>query len=140
MRVKKPKTGEHNARTSEEALGIIREMAGRWSDASIAACLNRMGMPTGQGKTRNVKRVSSIRRVNDIHGYLSADKDGPWRTMTEAAKELGITNHVNRRLIKRRHSAGKSGGGRRAVPNPNYRLAFGQGQKCPRAKRTSVSR
>ena len=75
-------------------------MAGRWSDEAIAACLNRMGMPTGQGKTWNAKRVSSIRRVNDIHGYLSADKDGPWRTMTEAAKELGVTNHVIRKLIK----------------------------------------
>lgn len=100
LRVKKPKTGEHNARTSEEALGIIREMAGRWSDESIAACLNRMGMATGQGKTWNAKRVSSIRRVNDIHGYLSADKEGPWRTMTEAAEELGVTNHVIRKLIK----------------------------------------
>jgi len=100
LRTMKPKTGEHGAKTSDEALGIIREMAGRWSDESIAACLNRMGMQTGQGKTWNAKRVSSIRRVNDIHGYLSADKTGPYRTMTEAAKELGVTNHVIRRLIK----------------------------------------
>ena len=99
LRVKKPKSAEHNARTSEEALGIIREMAGRWSDEAIAACLNRMGMKTGQGKTWNAKRVSSIRRVNDIHGYLSADKEGPWRTMSQAAKELGVTNHVIRKLI-----------------------------------------
>ena len=75
-------------------------MAGRWSDTSIAASLNRMAIRTGQGKTWNAKRLSSIRRVNDIHGYLSADKDGPYRTMTEAAKELGVTNHVIRRLIK----------------------------------------
>ena len=100
LRVMKPKSGEHNSRTSEEALAIIREMAGRWSDEAIAACLNRMGMSTGQGKTWNAKRVLSIRRVNDIHGYLSADKDGPWRTMSEAAKELGVTNHVIRKLIK----------------------------------------
>ena len=100
LRTKKPKTGEHGARTSDEALGIIREMAGRWSDQSIAASLNRMGIRTGQGKTWNAKRVSSIRRVNDIHGYLSADKEGPWRTMTEAAKELSVTNHVIRRFIK----------------------------------------
>ncbi|WP_253913082.1 hypothetical protein [Pseudoruegeria sp. HB172150] len=100
LRTKKPKTGEHGARTSDEALGVIREMAGRWSDEAIAAGLNRMGMRTGQGKTWNAKRVSSIRRVNGIHGYLSADKDGPYRTMTEAAKELGVTNHVIRRLIK----------------------------------------
>jgi len=100
LRTKKPKPGEHGAKTSERALGIIREMAGRWSDEAIAACLNRQGLPTGQGKTWNAKRVSSIRRVNDIHGYLSADKTGPYRTMTEAANELGVTNHVIRRLIK----------------------------------------
>lgn len=100
LRTMKPKPGEHGAKTSAQALDIIREMAGRWSDEAIAACLNRQGMPTGQGKTWNAKRVSSIRRVNDIHGYLSADKTGPYRTMTEAAKELGVTNHVIRRLIK----------------------------------------
>nr|WP_240722883.1 recombinase family protein [Poseidonocella sp. HB161398] len=100
LRVRKPRPGEHNSRTSGEALAVIREMAGRWPDEAIAACLNRMGMPTGQGKTWTAKRVSSIRRVNDIHGYLSADKDGPWRTMTEAAKELGVTNHVIRALIR----------------------------------------
>ncbi len=59
LRVKKPKTGEHGAKTSDEALGIIREMAGRWSDTSIAASLNRMALRTGQGKTWNAKRVSS---------------------------------------------------------------------------------
>lgn len=100
LRVKKPKSGEHGAKTSDDALAIIREMAGRWSDDHIAAPLNRMRLPTGQGKTWNAKRVSSIRRVNDIHGYLSADKSGPYRTMTEAAKELGVTNHVIRTLIK----------------------------------------
>jgi DNA invertase Pin-like site-specific DNA recombinase len=100
LRIKKPKTGEHGCHTPEEAIAIMRSMAGRWSDEDIAASLNRMGMRTGQGKTWNAKRVSSIRRVNNIDGYLSADKDGPWRTMSDAAKELGVTNHVVRRLIK----------------------------------------
>ena len=94
------RSGDHGARTSTDALGVIREMAGRRSDEAIAACLNRMGMRTGQGKTWNGKGVSSIRRVNGIHGSLSADKDGPYRTMTEAADDLGVTNHVIRRLIK----------------------------------------
>lgn len=75
-------------------------MAGRWSDEHIAASLNRMGLPTGQGKTWTAHRVASIRRVNDVHGYLSAEKNGAWLTMTEAAKSLGVTNHVIRRLIK----------------------------------------
>ncbi|MBK1670187.1 serine recombinase [Rhodovibrio sodomensis] len=100
LRVRKPRTGEHGCSTSEEALEVMRSMAGRWSDEHIAASLNRMGLPTGQGKTWTAKRVASVRRVRDIHAYRSAEKDGAWLTMTEAAKALGVTNHVIRRLIK----------------------------------------
>jgi excisionase family DNA binding protein len=100
LRIKKPRTGEHGCATSEDALAIIRSMAGRWSDEHIAASLNRMGMPTGQGKTWTAKRVSSIRRVRNIHAYLSAGNDGEWLTMSQAAKTLGVTNHVVRRLIQ----------------------------------------
>ena len=100
LRVQKPKSGEHGSRTSDEALAIMRNMAGRWSDDHIAASLNRMGMRTGQDKTWTAKRVSSIRRVNGIHAHFPAYKDGIWCTMLEAAKELGVTSHVIRRLIK----------------------------------------
>jgi excisionase family DNA binding protein len=99
LRVKKPKTGEHGCSTSEDALAVMRSMAGRWSDEAIAASLNRMSMPTGQGKTWTAHRVSSVRRVNAIHAYRSAEKDGEWLTMSEAAAKLGVTNHRIRRLI-----------------------------------------
>ena len=98
--MRKRRTGEHGCATSEDALEVMRSMAGRWSDEHIAATLNRMGLPTGQGKTWNAKRVSSVRRVRDIHAYRSADKDGEWATMSEAAKALGVTNHIVRRLIR----------------------------------------
>ena len=39
LRVRKPKSGEHGCRTPEEALAVIRSMAGRWSDEHIAASL-----------------------------------------------------------------------------------------------------
>src|SRR5207248_2289460 len=68
-------------------------MATRWSDEDIAASLNRMGMPTGQGKTWTAHRVSSVRRVNGIHAYRSAEKNGEWFTMSEAATALGVTHH-----------------------------------------------
>jgi excisionase family DNA binding protein len=100
LRVRKPKTGEHGCATTEDALAVMRSMAGRWSDEHIAASLNRMGLPTGQGKTWTAHRVSSVRRVRGIHAYRSAEKDGEWLTMTEAAKVLGTTNHAIRRLIK----------------------------------------
>ena len=100
LRVHKPRTGEHGCATTEDALAVIRSMAGRWSDEHIAASLNRMGLPTGQGKTWTAHRVASVRRVRGIHAYRSAEKDGEWLTMTEAAKVLGVTNHAIRRLIK----------------------------------------
>jgi excisionase family DNA binding protein len=100
LRVRKPKSGEHGCRTPEEALAVMRTMATRWSDEAVAASLNRMGMPTGQGKTWTAHRVSSVRRVNGIHAYRSADKNGEWLTMSEAAATLGVTHHRIRRLIK----------------------------------------
>jgi DNA invertase Pin-like site-specific DNA recombinase len=100
LRVRKPRTGEHGCATTEDALEIMRSMAGRWSDEHIAASLNRMGIPTGQSKTWTAKRVSSVRRVRNIHGYLSAEKGGDWLTMSEAATALHTTHHTIRKLIK----------------------------------------
>ena len=64
LRVHKPRTGEHGCSTPEQALAVMRSMAGRWSDQDIAASLNRMGMPTGQGKTWTAHRVSSLTMAN----------------------------------------------------------------------------
>lgn len=100
LRVRKPKAGEHGCRTPEAALAVMRSMATRWSDADIAASLNRMGMPTGQGKTWTAHRVSSLRRVHGISAYRSADKKGEWLTLTEAAAALHVSPHRIRRLIK----------------------------------------
>jgi len=102
LRIRKPRTGEHGCSTSDEALAVVRSMASRWSDQDIAASLNRMGLRTGQGKTWTAHRVSSIRRVRDIHAYKSAEKEGEWLTMFEAAKLLGVTSHAIRRLINDR--------------------------------------
>ncbi|MGH8864517.1 MAG: recombinase family protein [Burkholderiales bacterium] len=100
LRIAKPRSGEHGCRTPEEALAVIRSMAGKWSDEHIAATLNRMAIPTGQGKTWTAHRVSSLRRVHDIRAYRSAHKDGQWLTMSEAAAKLGVNNHRIRHLIK----------------------------------------
>jgi excisionase family DNA binding protein len=117
LRVLKPKTGEHGCRTPKEALAVMRSMATRWSDEDIAATLNRMGMRTGQAKTWTAHRVSSLRRVHGIHAYRPADKDGQWLTMSEAAKLLGVTNHVIRRLINEGILAAEQ-----VVPNAPYQI------------------
>jgi excisionase family DNA binding protein len=117
LRVRKPKSGEHGCRTPEEALAVMRSMASRWSDEDIAATLNRMGMRTGQGKTWTARRVGSLRTVHGIRAYRSAGKDGNWLTMSEAAKLLGVTNHVIRRLIKEGILAAEQ-----VVPNAPYQI------------------
>ena len=100
LRLRKPRAGEHDCSTPDDALAVIRSMATRWSDADIAATLNRMRLSTGQGKTWTAHRVGSIRRVRGIHAYRSAEKDGTWLTMREAAQHCGVTSHRIRRLIQ----------------------------------------
>jgi len=100
LRVKKPKTGEHGCHTPQEALAVMRSMAGRWSDQDIAASLNRMGLVTGYGKSWTAHRVASLRRVYDIHGYRPAEKNGEWLTLRDAAAKLGVSHHQVRKLIK----------------------------------------
>ena len=100
LRVRKPKSGEHGCRTPDEALAVMRSMAARWSDEHIAASLNRMGMRTGQGKTWTARRVGSLRQVHGIHAYLSAQKDGEWLTMRDAAAALRVSRHTIRRLVQ----------------------------------------
>jgi DNA invertase Pin-like site-specific DNA recombinase len=100
LRLRKPRTGEHGCCTSADALAVVRQMAGHWSDQNIAATLNRMGLPTGQGKIWTAHRVRSIRGVRDIHAYKSAEKHGTWPTLREAAQRRGVTSHRIRKLVK----------------------------------------
>jgi hypothetical protein len=46
--------------------------------------------------------------VHGIHAYRSAEKNGEWLTMSDAAKLLGVSNHAIRRLIKETESLPQS--------------------------------
>ena len=99
LRVRKLRTGEHGRTTAEDALEVVRSMAGRWPDEHIAATLNRMGLTTGQGNTWTPERVYTARRLHGIRAYRSAEKGGEWLTLREAAKALGVSSHLVRQLI-----------------------------------------
>ena len=66
LRVRKLKSSEHGRRTTDKAVAVIKNMAGRWTDDHIAATLNRMGMHTGQGNTWTATRVRFARRKRGI--------------------------------------------------------------------------
>jgi hypothetical protein len=38
--------------------------------------------------------------VHGIRGYLSADKNGEWLTLRDAAAKLGVSHHQVRKLVK----------------------------------------
>jgi hypothetical protein len=59
-----------------------------------------MSLRTGCDHSWTAKRVSSTRKINGIRAYASADKQGGWLTMAEAAEKLGVTHHVIRWLIR----------------------------------------
>jgi hypothetical protein len=100
LRIHKPRTGEHGYSTPEQALAAARSSANPVESGWISSALNRMGMPSGQGKTWTAHRVGSVRRVRGIHGYRSAEKNGEWLTMRDAAAKLGVSHHQIRKLIK----------------------------------------
>lgn len=100
LRVRKPKSGEHQKRTPVEADSVIRDMAGTWSDEHVAATLNRMGLRTGQGLTWNKRRVESYRKNADIRAYAPATSPTEWVTMRDAASHVGVSSHFVRKLIQ----------------------------------------
>jgi hypothetical protein len=59
LRIPRNATGKHGRCTSLDAIGIVRQMAGRFSDEQIAATLNRLGLRTGMGHSWNESRVHS---------------------------------------------------------------------------------
>ena len=100
LRVRKHESGGSFRRTPEDVLKVIRSMAGPWSDAEIAATLNRIGMRTGVGNTWTGYLVQRTREKYRIRGVQSEKMKEGWLTMSQAAAKLGVTNHAIRRLIK----------------------------------------
>jgi DNA invertase Pin-like site-specific DNA recombinase len=86
--------------THVEAIAVVRQMAGRFSDEQIAATLNRIALRTGDGNTWNQKRVAALRYRQQLPSH------DPTRetllTMDQAADRLGISATAVRRLLRRK--------------------------------------
>src|SRR5215471_4260609 len=98
LRVAKLKTGEHSRCTKPEAVDILRQMSGRYTDEQIARTLNRLRLKTGGGNTWSEARVRSSRE----HLKLPAYRNGPPEdrvNMLQAAQRLGVSTTLVRRLI-----------------------------------------
>ena len=60
LRVTKSETGRSRRCTDPEAIEVLRQMAGKFSDQQIAATLNRLRLRTGVGNSWNVMRVAFV--------------------------------------------------------------------------------
>lgn len=92
--------GKHRRCTDHSVVELIRELAKVSEDAAIASLLNRLGYPTGTGLTWNEPRVRSMRRNYEIASFDQAGERS-WLTLQQAARDLGVSPPVLRRLIKR---------------------------------------
>jgi DNA invertase Pin-like site-specific DNA recombinase len=99
LRFERPAAGSR-FKTSIDAMGIIRKMAPRYDDETIAGVLGLKGMRTGRGNKWNKARVKSARHRNDIAGkYESPDSIG-LLTMHKAVIYCGISIASMYKLIR----------------------------------------
>jgi excisionase family DNA binding protein len=99
LRVKKNGIGKHRRCTDIEAIGVIRQMAERFSDEQIAATLNRLGFRTGADNTWNEARVRSAREYQQLPAFDPKHPCKDFVTLREAAQRLGISLTIVRRMI-----------------------------------------
>jgi excisionase family DNA binding protein len=98
LRLKKRETGQHRRCTSMEAVDVVRQMTGRFTDEAIAVTLNRLGMRTGIGNTWDKNRVYSLRHH---HQFPNFDPQQPPSkiTLKEAARRLQVSEGSVRQMI-----------------------------------------
>ena len=84
--------------TDPEAIEVLRQMAGKFSDQQIAGTLNRLRLRTGVGNSWNVIRVRSARSYYQLPAF--APNDPPREvTLQEAARRLQVSESIVRRMI-----------------------------------------
>jgi len=99
LRVQRNRPGHHRRVTDTNVIELIRELSKVCSDATIAATLNRLGYRTGAGKTWRTHSVHNLRYHHRLPNYTKGED---WLTVEQAAKTLGVSATVIRRLIKQR--------------------------------------
>lgn len=86
-------------KTSAAAIDIIRELAPRYDDATIAGVLSRNGLRTGKGHPWNKARVTFVRRRYDIQPDFASAESLGLLNMKQASKRCGVSVYVMQRLL-----------------------------------------
>ena len=89
------KTGKHFRTTDEDTVDLVRRLAERYDDRTIAAILSKQGRRTGTGLPFTKTRVKTLRVSRGIAAFqppavTPEDDDDPVLSITAAEKSLGI--------------------------------------------------
>jgi excisionase family DNA binding protein len=102
LRVKKSEAGRNRRCTDPEAIEVIQQMAGKFTDEQIAGTLNRLGLRTGVDNGWNVSRVHNARCYHHMPAF-DAQNDKPSEvTIKEAAQRLNVSPPIIRRMIEQK--------------------------------------
>jgi DNA invertase Pin-like site-specific DNA recombinase len=99
LRVKKFETGRSRKCTDPEAIEVLRQMAGKFSDRQIAATMNRLRLRTGVGNSWNEMRVRSARSYYQLPAFHQDDQ-AKEVTIKIAAQRLNVSETIVRRMIE----------------------------------------
>jgi len=99
LRVKKSESGRGRRCTDPEAIEVLRQMAGKFSDQQIAATLNRLRLRTGVGNSWNMMRVRSARSYYQLPAFTQNDQPREV-TLQVAARRLNVSQPIVRRMIE----------------------------------------
>jgi hypothetical protein len=91
------KTGKHFRTTDEDTVDLVRRLAARYDDKTIAAVLSKQGRRTGTGLTFTRTRVKTLRISRAIPAYQPPETVTPTGddelvvSITRAEKLLGVS-------------------------------------------------
>ena len=100
LRVKKFETGRSRRCTDPQAIEVLRQMAGKFSDQQIAATMNRLRLRTGVGNSWNLMRVRSARSYYQLPAFHQDDGQAKEVTVKIAAQRLNVSQWIVRRMIE----------------------------------------
>lgn len=95
----KPRGGSDD-RTAPDDMELIKRLATRHGDDTIAYVLNRLGRVTGKGNRWTEQRVTNLRSSHGIPGRRRATPDPEVLTLTRAAREYQVSDTTIRKLIE----------------------------------------
>jgi predicted DNA-binding transcriptional regulator AlpA len=102
-----PASGKHSRTTSEETIDLIRRLALRYDDTTIAQILGNQNRRTATGLPFRKAHVRALRAYHGIPGYLPpAENVTPGRndaavvSIGEAARQLGVSSATIYRWLR----------------------------------------